>query len=138
MGHERVTNRLHIQHASGHKRVAEIAGGIGAIQQTDLHHTAVIIEADRDSFNINHWQPRAGRSQFRFVEPTGIRIWSSNRHELHSTTTMSHMPSYRAILPIGDIRPGHHPEEVMDSAVAAVSSIATVEHTDIQILSNVP
>ena len=51
---------------------------------------------------------------------------------------MSHIPSYRAILPIGDIRPGHHPEEVMDSAVAAVSSIATVEHTDIQILSNVP
>lgn len=48
------------------------------------------------------------------------------------------MPSYRAILPIGDVRPGHSPEEVMDSAVAAVSSIATVEHTDIQILSGVP
>ena len=48
------------------------------------------------------------------------------------------MPSYRAILPIGDLHPGHGPEEVMDSAVAAVSSIATVEHTDIQILSNVP
>ncbi|NWN87408.1 MAG: hypothetical protein HLX51_02520 [Micrococcaceae bacterium] len=48
------------------------------------------------------------------------------------------MPSYRAILPIGDVYPGHGPEEVMDSAVAAVSSIATVEQTDIQILSNVP
>ena len=48
------------------------------------------------------------------------------------------MPSYRAILPIGDLHPGHGPEEVMDSAVAAVSSIATVEHTDIQILSSVP
>lgn len=48
------------------------------------------------------------------------------------------MPSYRAILPIGDLHPGHGPEEVMESAVAAVSSIATVEHTDIQILSNVP
>ncbi len=48
------------------------------------------------------------------------------------------MPSYRAILPIGDLHPGHGPEEVMDSAVAAVSSIATVEHTDIQILSGVP
>jgi hypothetical protein len=48
------------------------------------------------------------------------------------------MPSYRAILPIGEVHPGHGPEEVMDSAVAAVSSIATVEHTDIQILSGVP
>lgn len=48
------------------------------------------------------------------------------------------MPSYRAILPIGDVYPGHSPEAVMDSAVAAVASIATVEHTDIQILSNVP
>ena len=48
------------------------------------------------------------------------------------------MPSYRAILPVGDVYPGHSPQEVMDSAVAAVSSIATVEHTDIQILSNVP
>ena len=41
------------------------------------------------------------------------------------------MPSYRAILPIGDVHPGKGPEAVMDSAVAAVSSIATVEHTDI-------
>lgn len=48
------------------------------------------------------------------------------------------MPSYRAILPIGDVHPGHGPDEVMDAAVAAVSSVATVEHTDIQILSNVP
>ena len=48
------------------------------------------------------------------------------------------MPSYRAILPIGDLHPGRSPEEVMDTAVAAVSAIATVEHTDIQILSNVP
>lgn len=48
------------------------------------------------------------------------------------------MPSYRAILPIGAVHPGHGPEEVMDSAVAAVSSVATVEHTDIQILSGVP
>lgn len=48
------------------------------------------------------------------------------------------MPSYRAILPIGDVYPGHNPEEVMDEAVATVSSVATVEHTDIQILSNVP
>ena len=48
------------------------------------------------------------------------------------------MPSYRARLPLGDLHPGHGPEEVMDSAVAAVSSIATVEHTDIQILSGVP
>src|SRR5699024_10412591 len=53
-------------------------------------------------------------------------------------TTIGSMPSYRAILPIGDVYPGHRPEEVMDSAVAAVSSIATVEHTDIQILSGVP
>ncbi len=48
------------------------------------------------------------------------------------------MPSYRAILSIGDVHPGHGPEAVMDSAVAAVSSIATVEQTDIQVLSNVP
>lgn len=48
------------------------------------------------------------------------------------------MPSYRAILPIGEVHPGQHPEMVLDSAVAAVSSITTVEHTDIQILSNVP
>ena len=48
------------------------------------------------------------------------------------------MPSYRAILPIGDVHPGHGPEEVMDAAVAAVTSMATVEHTDIQILSGVP
>lgn len=48
------------------------------------------------------------------------------------------MPSYRAILPIGDVHPGHGPEEVMDAAVAVVSSMATVEHTDIQILSGIP
>lgn len=48
------------------------------------------------------------------------------------------MPSYRAILPIGEVHPGQHPEMVMDSAIAAVSSITTVEHTDIQILSNIP
>ncbi|WP_022870524.1 hypothetical protein [Yaniella halotolerans] len=48
------------------------------------------------------------------------------------------MPSYRAILSIGDVHPGHGPEAVMDAAVAAVSSMATVEQTDIQVLSNVP
>lgn len=48
------------------------------------------------------------------------------------------MPSYRAILSIGDVHPGHGPEAVMDSAVTAVSSRATVEQTDIQVLSNVP
>jgi len=48
------------------------------------------------------------------------------------------MPSYRAILPIGDVHLGHGPEEVMDAAVAAVACMATVEHTDIQILSGVP
>lgn len=51
---------------------------------------------------------------------------------------ITRMPSYRAILPIGEVHPGHGPEEVMDSAVSAVSSFATVEHTDIQILSGVP
>ena len=51
---------------------------------------------------------------------------------------MKSMPSYRAILPIGDVHPGNGPESVMDSAVVAVSSIATVEHTDIQILAGVP
>ncbi|HIW46560.1 MAG TPA: hypothetical protein H9884_06630 [Candidatus Yaniella excrementigallinarum] len=48
------------------------------------------------------------------------------------------MPSYRAVLAIGDVFAGHHPDEVLDSAVAAVSSSATVEHTDIRIVSNVP
>ncbi len=48
------------------------------------------------------------------------------------------MPSYRAVLSIGDVFPGHHPDEVLDSAVAAVASSATVEHTDIRIVSNVP
>ena len=48
------------------------------------------------------------------------------------------MPSYRAILSIGDVHPGNGPEAVMDSAVTAVSSRATVEQTDIQVLSNVP
>src|SRR5699024_10876149 len=55
------------------------------------------------------------------MEPPGIRVRSSNRHGPHSTTTIDAMPSYRAILSIGDVHPGHGPEAVMDSAVAAVS-----------------
>jgi len=48
------------------------------------------------------------------------------------------MPSYRAVLSIGDVYPGHYPDEVLDAAVTAVSTSATVEHTDIRIVSNVP
>lgn len=48
------------------------------------------------------------------------------------------MPSYRARLPIVELHPGQEPEAVMEAAVAAVASRATVEQTDIQILSGVP
>lgn len=41
------------------------------------------------------------------------------------------MPSYRAQLAIGNLLPGHRPEEVMDAAVLAIGSIF---HVDAQLI----
>lgn len=48
------------------------------------------------------------------------------------------MPSFRAILDIGNLHAGHQPDEVMSAAVRTVSRSHTVESTDIQVISGVP
>lgn len=44
------------------------------------------------------------------------------------------MPSYRAVLQIGDVLPGHTPPEVMTTARSALAAMFTVESTDIQMV----
>lgn len=48
------------------------------------------------------------------------------------------MPSYRARLQIGDVRPGHRPEEVLDLAAAAVQATHDVAATDVEVVARVP
>lgn len=48
------------------------------------------------------------------------------------------MPSYRCRLQIGDLLPGHPPEEVMDVAEAALSATHQVAAKDIEVVSRVP
>ncbi len=48
------------------------------------------------------------------------------------------MPSFRALLQIGDVLPGHTPPEVMDRAETALAATHTVEAKDIQVVARVP
>lgn len=48
------------------------------------------------------------------------------------------MPSYRARLQIGDLLPGHRPEEVMDLAEAAVQATHELAAKDIEVVARVP
>ncbi|MEO9247427.1 hypothetical protein ABDK96_07015 [Citricoccus nitrophenolicus] len=48
------------------------------------------------------------------------------------------MPSFRVRLPIGDLLPGHGPEEVMDTAEAVLGSIYRVEAKDLEVVARVP
>ncbi|MDY6056066.1 hypothetical protein [Micrococcus sp.] len=48
------------------------------------------------------------------------------------------MPSYRARLEIGDLLPGHRPEEVMDTAEAAVQATHELAAKDIEVVARVP
>lgn len=48
------------------------------------------------------------------------------------------MPSYRARLQIGDMLPGHRPEEVMDLASAAVQATHELAARDIEVVARVP
>jgi hypothetical protein len=51
---------------------------------------------------------------------------------------MAPMPSFRARLQIGDLLPGHAPEEVMETAEAALASVYTVEARDLEVVARVP
>ena len=48
------------------------------------------------------------------------------------------MPSYRTRLQIGDLRPGHRPEEVMELAEAAVQATHVLAAKDVEVVSRVP
>lgn len=48
------------------------------------------------------------------------------------------MPSFRAVLPILGLKPGHAPEEVMDTAVAALSERHLVEANQLDVVAGVP
>lgn len=48
------------------------------------------------------------------------------------------MPSYRAVLQIGEMRPGHTPPQVMSTARRALALWFTVESTDIEVVARVP
>ena len=48
------------------------------------------------------------------------------------------MPSYRARLQIGDLLPGHRPEEVMDLAEAAVQATHELAAKNIEVVARVP
>ncbi|WBL19245.1 MULTISPECIES: hypothetical protein [Citricoccus] len=48
------------------------------------------------------------------------------------------MPSYRTVLQIGDLRPGHTPPQVMTTARASLAALFTVESTDIEVVARVP
>ena len=48
------------------------------------------------------------------------------------------MPSYRAVLEIGEMRPGHAPPQVMSAARRSLAVLFTVESTDIQVVARVP
>ncbi|MDO4238950.1 hypothetical protein [Micrococcus sp.] len=48
------------------------------------------------------------------------------------------MPSFRARLQIGDVLPGHRPEDVMDTAEAAVGATHEVAAKDVEVVGRVP
>lgn len=48
------------------------------------------------------------------------------------------MPSFRARLQIGDLLPGHAPEEVMDAAQGSLAASYTVEAKDLEVVARVP
>lgn len=48
------------------------------------------------------------------------------------------MPSFRVRLPIGDLLPGHAPEEVMETAEAVLGSIYRVEAKDLEVVARIP
>lgn len=48
------------------------------------------------------------------------------------------MPSYRVQLEIMGLRPGHRPEEVMDTAVAAVAENFHVDARQIDVIAGTP
>lgn len=48
------------------------------------------------------------------------------------------MPSFRALLQILELRPGHAPETVMDTAVAVMEEHHLVEAKDLDIVRGVP
>ena len=48
------------------------------------------------------------------------------------------MPSYRARLQIGDVLPGHRPEEVLDTAEAAIGATHEVAAKDVEVVARVP
>ncbi|WP_113716723.1 hypothetical protein [Arthrobacter dokdonensis] len=48
------------------------------------------------------------------------------------------MPSFRATIQITGLRPGHAPEEVMDTAVAVVASRHVVEANQLDVVAGVP
>lgn len=48
------------------------------------------------------------------------------------------MPSFRARLQIGDLLPGHAPEEVMDRAETALAATHNVEAKDLEVVARVP
>lgn len=48
------------------------------------------------------------------------------------------MPSFRATLQIFGLKPGHAPEEVIDTAVAVVASLHNVEASQLDIVARIP
>ncbi|AJT42153.1 hypothetical protein [Psychromicrobium lacuslunae] len=48
------------------------------------------------------------------------------------------MPSYRAVLQITGLRPGHAPEVVMKTAIETLSSIHLVEANQLDVVGRVP
>lgn len=48
------------------------------------------------------------------------------------------MPSFRAVLTIGDVLPGRRPDEVLSTAAASLSQWHTVESQDIQVVARQP
>lgn len=48
------------------------------------------------------------------------------------------MPSFRVSIEIEDLRPGHHPDEVMDTARAAVASVAHLDTSFLDLADRIP
>ncbi|MHA7174617.1 hypothetical protein [Arthrobacter monumenti] len=48
------------------------------------------------------------------------------------------MPSFRALLSILELRPGHRPEDVMESATAAVGSAHLIEAHHLDVVAGIP
>ncbi|GAA2092168.1 hypothetical protein GCM10009841_00930 [Microlunatus panaciterrae] len=48
------------------------------------------------------------------------------------------MPSFRCMIPIFDVRPGHAPEEVMEAALEGIGSVHHLEANGLEIVGAVP